>query len=263
MTYQYLDCRQEGAVHTVSLNRPQLRNAFNDGVIRELTEWAEDIAEDGSVRVIVLRGRGKAFCAGADLDWMRKTAEYSREEHIRDAKALGRMLEVLDRLPKALIAAVHGAAVAGGIGLLSVCDIVVSAEDAVFGFTEVNLGIVPAVISPYVVARIGPSAARELFVTGSRFGASRAREVGLVHAVVPVEELDRTVGHYVEELRTSAPGAVAAAKKLIRTVSGRPAGDTLHDVCEILADRRASDEARAGIAAFLSKQPPPWAGPRE
>jgi methylglutaconyl-CoA hydratase len=170
------------------------------------------------------------------------------------------MLEVLDRLPKALIARVHGAAIAGGIGLLSVCDIVVSSENTVFGFTEVNLGIVPAVISPYVVARIGPSAARELFVTGSRFSASRAQELGLVHAIVAEEGLDRTVDRYIEELNKSAPGAVAAAKKLIRTVSGRSADDTLYDVCEILADRRASDEARAGVAAFLSKQQPPWVG---
>ncbi len=144
--------------------------------------------------------------------------------------------------------------------MLSVCDIVVSAEDTVFGFTEVNLGIVPAVISPYVVARIGPSAARELFVTGSRFGASRALELGLVHAVVAAEELDRAVDHYIDELRTSAPGAVAAAKKLVRTVSGRPGVAALDDACEILADRRASDEARAGVAAFLSKQQPPWVG---
>jgi methylglutaconyl-CoA hydratase len=136
---------------------------------------------------------------------------------------------------------------------------VVAAEDVVFGFTEVNLGIVPAVISPYVVARIGLSAARELFVTGTRFGAARARELGLVNAVAPTEELDRTVDHYIDELRTSAPGAVAAAKKLVRTVFGRPGPAALADACEILADRRASDEARAGVAAFLMKQQPPWA----
>ena len=251
MPYQYLDCRRQGAVEHVALNRVDVRNAFNDGLIGELTDWAEASAKDPSLRVAVLSGRGKVFCAGADLAWLSATANCTRDEYLRDSSVLGRMLESLDTLPQALIGRVHGAAIAGGIGLVSVCDIVVAAEDAVFGFTEVNLGIVPAMISSYVIAKIGPSAARELFITGSRFDAARARELGMVQAVVPEGELDAAIEAYIGELESSAPGAVAAAKKLVRAVSGRTAIEALDASSEILADCRDSEEARARISAFL------------
>ncbi len=258
MSYQYLDCRREGAVEYLALNRAEVRNAFNDGLIMELTDWAEATAKDSSLRVVVLSGRGKVFCAGADLSWMSKTAKYTRSENLRDATTLGKMLHTMDTLPQALIGRVHGAAIAGGIGLTAVCDIVVAADDAVFGFTEVNLGIVPAVISPYVIAKIGPAAARELFITGTRFGAARAGEMGMVQRVVPAGELDAAVDEYIRELSSSAPGAVAAAKHLVRSVFGRPPREVMDVACEILADRRASDEAQAGITAFLEKKRSPW-----
>ena len=190
---------------------------------------------------------------------MSKTAGYSEEEYLRDSSRLADMLASLETLPQALVGRIHGAAIAGGIGLVSVCDIVIAEENTVFGFSEVNLGIVPAVISPYVVAKIGPSAARELFVSGRRFGAERARELGLVHSVVPASELDRAVESCLQELRDSAPGAVADAKTLVRSVSGRSPSETRQVAAEILARRRASDEARAGMKAFFEKKKPPWA----
>src|SRR4029079_14728050 len=212
----------DGSLVRVTLNRPEVRNAFNEELIAELTAWAESIKVDGAARVAVLSGAGKMFCAGADLTWMSKMVAYTREENIRDARGLARMFEVLDRLPIPLIGRIHGAALGGGAGLAAVCDIVVAAEDASFAFTEVKLGILPAVISPFVLAKIGRSAARELFLngsrvsaerarelflTGARFSAARAREIGLVHAVGQADEMDRVMAKYVNDLLTSAPGA--------------------------------------------------------
>ena len=205
-----------GPVARVTLNRPEVRNAFNEALIAELTDWIESRGW-GDARVVVLAGAGKVFCAGADLAWMSKMIAYSREENVRDARVLGRMFEALNAMPVPLIGRVHGAALGGGAGLAAVCDIVVAADDAVFGFTEAKLGIVPAVISPFAVAKIGQSAARELFLTAARFPAARAREIGLVHAVAPAAELDTAIDAYTRELLTSAPGAVAGAKARHRT----------------------------------------------
>ena len=195
-------------------------------MIAELTDWAarvtRDAAADG-VRVVVLAGAGKTFCAGADVAWMAKTVAYTEAENMNDAMAASRMFAALDALPVPLIGRVHGAALGGGAGLCAVCDIVVAEEDAVFGFTEVRLGILPAVISPFVLAKIGRSAARELFLTGSRFSAARAQDIGLVHAVVPATQLDPTVSQYVQEILAAAPEAIAAAKALIARVWARPA----------------------------------------
>src|SRR5262245_62263773 len=213
-----LQVESAGPVVRVTLNRPEVRNAFNEELIAELTTWAESVKVDGSARVAVLAGAGRMFCAGADLAWMSKMVAYSHEENVRDARAMARMFEALDRLPIPLIGRVHGAALGGGVGLAAVCDIVVAAEDAIFGFTEVKLGIIPAVISPYVLAKIGRSAARELFLTGGRFSSSRAREIGLVHAVGDESELDRMVAKYINDLLTSGPQAVAEAKSLIAAV---------------------------------------------
>src|SRR5215217_1633717 len=185
-----LQVQIDGPVVRVTLNRPEVRNAFNEELIAELTAWAASVTSSGPARVAVLSGAGKAFCAGADLTWMSKMVAYTREENVRDAQAMAGMFEALDRLPIPLIGRVHGAALGGGVGLAAVCDIVIAAEDAAFAFTEVKLGILPAVISPYALAKIGRSAARELFLTGARFNAARAREIGLVHAVVPLSELD-------------------------------------------------------------------------
>src|ERR1051326_3426383 len=212
----------DGPVVRVTLNRPEVRNAFNEELIAQLTSWAESVAAGASredaPRVAVLAGAGKLCSAGADLTWMSKMVGYSREENIRDARARAKMFEALDALPIPLVGRIHGAALGGGAGLAAVCDIVVAAEDAAFAFTEVKLGIIPAVISPYALAKIGRSAARELFLTGARFSAARAREIGLVHAVAASAELDGAVAGYVAEVLTAGPQAVAAAKALIPRV---------------------------------------------
>lgn len=246
-----------GPVVTVSLNRPQARNAFDEHLVAELAAWASAPLPP-HVRVAVLRGEGKVFSAGADLTWMSKMVAYSHEENVRDARAVSAMFLALDALPVPLVGRVHGAALGGGAGLASVCDIVVAADNAVFGFTEAKLGILPAVISPFALAKIGRSAARELFLTAARFSAERAREIGLVHAVVPESELDATVEGYVRELTSSAPGAVAAAKKLIASVAGQPPSDVSDLTAETIAAHRVSAEGQAGMRAFMEKRRAPW-----
>lgn len=246
-----------GPVITVTLNRPDVRNAFDEELIAALTAWARAPAPAGA-RVAVLRGAGKTFCAGADLKWMSKTITYSRSENLRDARAMADMFQALDILPLPLVGRIHGAALGGGAGLAAICDIVVAAENAVFGFTEAKLGILPAVISPFAMAKIGVSAARELFLTAARFPAVRAREIGLVHSVVPENELDAAVDACVRELITSAPGAVAAAKQLIAAVANRPPSAMLDQTTNAIADRRVSAEGQAGMRAFLEKKPAPW-----
>ena len=252
-----LEITRSGPVVTVTLNRPDVRNAFNEDLIAELTEWAGGPLEDG-VRAAVLRGAGKVFCAGADLTWMSRMISYSREENVRDAHAMAAMFRALDTLPIQLIGRVHGAALGGGAGLAAVCDIVVASQDALFGFTEAKLGILPAVISPFAVAKIGTSAARELFLTGARFSAARAREIGLVHAVAPEAELDAAVAAYVGELTTSAPEAVAAAKRLIATVAGRTPEEVADLTADTIAAHRVSREGQDGMRAFLEKRRAPW-----
>jgi methylglutaconyl-CoA hydratase len=246
-----------GPIVTVSLNRPETRNAFDERLIAELTAWAHGPLPAG-VRVAVLRGEGKVFCAGADLAWMSRMVAYSHEENVADARLMAAMFLALDTLPVPLIGRVHGAALGGGAGLAAVCDIVVAAEDAVFGFTEAKLGILPAVISPFAVAKIGQSAARELFLTASRFSAERARHIGLVHAVVPEADLDSRIEMFARELMGSAPGAIAGAKQLIARVAGMPPAEVSDLTAETIARQRASDEGQAGMRAFLEKRRAPW-----
>jgi methylglutaconyl-CoA hydratase len=253
-----LQIESSGGVARVTLNRPEVRNAFDEALIAELTAWAESVQPGGADRVAVLAGAGKMFCAGADLAWMSKMVAYTREENVRDARAMARMFEALDRLPIPLIGRVHGAALGGGVGLAAVCDIVVAAEDAAFGFTEVKLGILPAVISPYAIAKIGASAARELFLTGARFSAARAREIGLVHAVAEEADMDRVIAKYVNDLLTSAPEAAAAAKALIAYVSSSHGTAAIEYTIDAIADRRVSKEGQEGMGAFLAKRPPSW-----
>ena len=253
-----LQIQHDGAVARVTLNRPDVRNAFNDALIQELTAWAESVQPGGPLRAAVISGAGKVFCAGADLTWMARTITYSHEENIRDARALARMLEALNRLPIPLIGRVHGAALGGGIGLAAICDIVVAAEDAIFGFTEVKLGIVPAVISPFAIAKIGESAARELFLTGARFSAARAREIGLVHTVIDAADLDRAVAKHLNDLASSGPRAVAAAKALIASVVSSDADAAAEHSVEAIARQRVSVEGQEGMRAFLEKRTPAW-----
>ena len=249
--------QQSGPVVRVTLNRPDVRNAFNEEVIAELTAWAQAPPPPGA-RVVVLGGAGKVFCAGADLTWMSRMVRYTTDENVRDAGAMAAMFHALDTLPLPLIGRIHGAALGGGAGLAAVCDIVVAADTAVFGFTEAKLGILPAVISPFALQKIGISAARELFLTAARFSAARAREIGLVHRVVAEAGLDEAVEAYVAELVTSGPEAIAAAKRLIATVAGRPPRDVAQLTAETIAQHRASAEGQDGMLAFLERRKAGW-----
>ena len=250
---------RDGSVLRIALNRPEVRNAFDEEVIGALTKVAFNVAEDHTVRAIILSGTGKSFCAGADLAWMSRAAGYTHAENLRDAEDLARMLEKLDTVPVPMIGRVHGAALGGGVGLVAVCDIVVAAADAVFALSEVKLGILPAVISPYVVRKIGVSAARELFLTGSRFDAVRAREIGLVHEIVPESELDAAVERRVRDVLSSGPRAIAAAKSLIRDVVGESPKDVVGLTTSTIAAHRVSAEGQEGMRAFLEKRKPKWA----
>ena len=251
--YRHLLVERRGLVEHVVLHRPEVRNAFNPALIAELHAWA--VAFDpASARAAVLSGAGRAFSAGGDLTWMASSVDFSREENIQDAERMAAMFLALDRLPVPLIGRVHGAAMGGGTGLAAVCDTVVAASDAVFGFTEVKLGLVPAVIAPFVLAKIGRSAARELFLSGARFSAARAQEIGLVHAVVPAEDLDRTVNGYLAEILTSGPEAVRTAKAMIAAAWNLPLEEAAELAAETLATRRTSAEGQEGIRAFLQKR---------
>jgi methylglutaconyl-CoA hydratase len=256
-----LSCERVGSVERLTLNRPDVRNAFNEEVIAELTAWARGAAADRDLRVVVLSGAGKVFSAGADAHWMAKMVGYTREENLQDAARMAEMFQALDTLPAAVIGRIHGAALGGGAGLAAICDVAVAEEAAIFGFTETRLGILPAVISPYVLPKIGPSAARELFLTGMRFSAQRAKEIGLVHSVVPADELDRAVQAYVDELLGAAPTGVAAAKALIARVWGAAPADAMAITSEAIASQRVSPEGQDGLKAFLEKRKPRWAGP--
>jgi methylglutaconyl-CoA hydratase len=254
-SYEYLAVERRDGVERLVLNRPAVRNAFNERVVEELREWAEAVTREvPGPRLVVLSGAGKTFCAGADLEWMARTVEATHEENVRDAQRMAAMFEALDRLPMPLVGRVHGAALGGGAGLAAVCDIVVAADTAQFGFTEVRLGILPAVISPYALAKIGRSAARELFLTGARFSAARAKEIGLVHAVVAERSLDEAIDAYVQEILAAAPEAVAAAKHLIRQVAGRRPEEVAALTAEAIATRRVSAEGQARMRAFLDRR---------
>jgi methylglutaconyl-CoA hydratase len=208
--------------------------------------------------VVVVGGAGPHFCAGADIAWMRRMGTLTEDDNRADAARMSSMFHAIDTLPVPLVARVQGAAIAGGTGLVSVCDIVVASDASEFGFTEVRLGILPAVISPFAIAKIGPAAARELFLTGARFSAVRAKELGLVHAVVPEAALDPTVDRYVRDLLAGAPGGIAAAKAIIRAVAWRDPADVTALTSETIARQRRTPEAQEGLAAFLAKRPPAW-----
>jgi methylglutaconyl-CoA hydratase len=253
-----VEITQSGPVTHVVLNRPDVRNAFNEALIEELTGWAASVRPGGPSRAAILAGAGKTFCAGADLAWMSKMIGYSAEDNVRDARTLARMFQALNELPIPLIGRIHGAALGGGAGLAAICDMVVAADDALFGFTEAKLGILPAVISPYSVAKIGQSAARELFLTAARFTAARAREIGLVHRVVPEAELDGAVDALVAELLTSAPEAVAGAKALIAKVADKDPSSVAQLTAETIARHRVAPEGQQGMRAFLEKRKAPW-----
>jgi methylglutaconyl-CoA hydratase len=248
----------DGPVLRLTLNRPDVRNAFDEEVIRALTAGAVSGAENQSVRVIVLAGNGKTFCSGADIGWMAKAIAYSRQENLTEAEDMARMLERLDTLPVPVIGRIQGAALGGGVGLAAICDIVVAADDAVFALSEVRLGILPAVVAPYVLRKIGVSAARELFLTGVRFDAARARQVGLVHDVVPADALDAAVARRVADVLAASPTGIARAKALIREIAGAHPDDVIGVTTNAIASQRVSREGQEGLRAFLEKRKPRW-----
>jgi methylglutaconyl-CoA hydratase len=251
--FKHLQTRREGSVEYLVLNRPEARNAFNEHLIDEMTAWAADAAQDSELRAVVLSGTGPVFCAGGDLVWMSKMIGYTHEENIKDARAAAGLFAALNNLPVPVIARIHGAAMAGGSGLAAVADIAVAETEAIFAFTEVKLGLVPSIIAPYVLAKIGPSAARELFLTGRRFNAERARQIGLVHSVVPSGQLDRAVQEYVDDVLSGGRQAIAAAKKLIRQISTCSADEAIGLTVETIARQRVSAEAQARMKKFLEK----------
>jgi methylglutaconyl-CoA hydratase len=253
-----LQIEYDGPVARVWMNRPDLRNAFDGLMITELRKVLFDLRSVDAVRVVVLGGRGPSFCAGADLQWMKAMAAFTREENLREAQALADLFFTVYESPKPIVARVHGAALGGGAGLVAASDIPVAALGTQFGFTEVRLGILPAVISPYVVGKIGEAAARELFLTGERFEAVRALEIGLIRAAVPEEDLDAAVEGRVKELLQAGPRAIAEAKALIREVAGRRVEDVQRYTVERIAEIRTTAEGQEGMRAFLEKRKPYW-----
>lgn len=248
-------------VATLTLNRPEIRNAIDDVLIGELAEILGRLAMDPAVRVVVLTGAGRAFSAGADLNWMRRMASYGEAENLADAQRLAAMLRRLNELPKPTVARVNGAAYAGGLGLVAACDIAVAAEEAVFCISEARLGLLPSTISPYVLAAIGPRAARRYFLSAEAFSAAEAQRLGLVHHVAPGAGLDAAVERIVAALLDGGPQAQAKAKRLVAEVAGRPVDDALAAfTARSIAEVRASAEAREGLAAFFEKRKPDWRG---
>ncbi len=247
-----------GPVARVWLDRAEARNAFDGGMVAELTAAFSALATHAGLRVIVLGGRGPVFCAGADVEWMRSMAGATRDANLREARAMSELFAAVADSPLPVVLRAHGAALGGGSGLAAACDIAVAAEGTLFGFTETRLGIIPAVISPFVLPKIGVSAARELFLTGERFDAAKALAIGLVRAVVPAAELDAAVDARVGELLKAGPQAVAEAKRLIRDVAFRSAADVQQLTVERIADRRVSPEGQEGLSAFLEKRKPDW-----
>jgi methylglutaconyl-CoA hydratase len=255
-----LDIRRPSAhVAEVWLNRPEVRNAFNDGVITELTEAFRAFAQDGALRAVVLGGHGKAFCAGADLSWMRAMADYTWEQNHADAARLAEMLWTVWSCPVPVVGRIHGDCYAGGVGLAAVCDVLVAAEGVHFCLSEAKLGLLPATIGPYVVKALGEQASRRYFVTAERFGAAQALALGFVHEVVAAEALDAKVAEIVSALLANGPTAVRACKRLVQDLAGRGIDAALRDdTARRIADIRASAEGREGVQAFLSKRDPAW-----
>ena len=258
MPYQHLDRTDDGAVTTVTLARPDSHNALNESLIEELTRCFEEISEDDRVRVVVLAGEGSSFCAGADIGYMRETASFSYEENLEDARRLAMMYWTIDECPKPLVARVQGAAMGGGAGLLAVADVAVADSETRFAFSEVRLGIAPATISPFVVRKVGASHARSLFVTGERFDAERAREIGLVHEVVSSDGLDEAVDEKVGELLQGGPVAQATMKALLRRLETTEPMEAPGLTARVTSELRTGEEGQEGLTAFIEKREPRW-----
>ena len=257
--YETLEIERAGKVATIWMNRPAVFNAFDEQLIAELAAACRELDGDPTVRVVVLGGRGKHFSAGADLNWMKRAAQFTETQNLDDARKFAGMLRTLSQMSKPTIARVQGAALGGGTGLTAACDMAVAASDAVFSTSEVRFGIIPSAISPYVLRAIGPRHALRYFLSAERIAAERALTIGLVGDVVPVEELDACVGKLVDALLAGGPLAQKAAKELIAAVDGQKIDEIIsEETARRIARQRATDEAKDGIAAFLDKRPPAW-----
>jgi methylglutaconyl-CoA hydratase len=254
-----LDIDSRG-VATVTLNRPEKHNAFDEGLVADLASMFRELGADPELRAVVLRASGRNFCAGADIDWMKRMAGHGHDDNLRDARAMAEMFRLIDAVPVPVIGRIQGSALGGGCGLVCLCDIAVAATDAAFAFSEVRLGIIPATIGPYVLRAIGQRSARRWLLTGERFGSPQALEMGLVHETVDEAGLDQAVASLLDAILKSGPAAVRAAKQLIRDLRGQPLNDELIEMtCRRIAEIRASAEGREGLAAFLEKRLPGWA----
>ena len=253
---------ERNAIAIVVMNRPDVHNAFNAEVIVELTETFGALDADDAIRAVVIAGAGRNFCAGADLNWMKEMAGYSRAQNLADAQALAAMLRTLNGLSKPTIARVHGAAMGGGVGLISCCDIAIAAQDATFALSEAKLGLIPATISPYVIEAIGARYARRYFLTAERFDAAEAYRIGLVHDIVQLTELDARINEILGALLVAGPNAQRECKTLIASVAHRPIdAQVIASTARHIADVRASPEGKEGVAAFLGKRKAAWVPP--
>ena len=254
-----LDITRDGAVVRIFLNRPDVRNAFNDAVIAELTQAFGELSADTTLRAIVLGGHGKAFCAGADLSWMRAMADYDWEQNRADAQKLADMLWTIYSCPVPVVGRIHGDRYAGGVGLAAACDVLVAADGMNFCLSEAKLGLLPATIAPYVVKALGEQAARRYFVSAERFDATTAKALGFVHEVIEADALDAKVDEIVAAIVANGPAAVKACKQLVKDVAARPITAELRaDTARRIADIRASDEGKEGVQSFLAKRKPTW-----
>jgi methylglutaconyl-CoA hydratase len=258
MAFETIDLKTEDQVAWVALNRPDVRNAFNEVMIAELIQVLDRIEGDDSVRVLVLTGNGKAFCAGADLNWMRKMKAFTVEENYRDALELAELMYKLYHLPKPTIAAVNGASIGGSNGLVAGCDMAIASHRAEFSLSEVKIGLIPACIGPYLLKKTGEAACRELFLSGERISADRARELGLVNEVVTHINLGTRVREKISNLLTSGPHALAVSKDLLSKISEMPLSEAKEYTARVIAELRTGDEAQEGMAAFLEKRKPLW-----
>ncbi len=248
-------------IATVTLSRPEVHNAFNDEVIKKLTETFSELSKDNNVRVVILAGEGKSFCAGGDLNWMKKAIDYTYEENVEDSRRLAKMFKTINECPKPVIARIHGTTIGGGVGLVSVCDVSCAVSTAKFSLSEVKIGLIPAVISPFVMRKIIPGEARRYFLTGERFDASEAKRIGLISEVsLDEKEMDKKISEWTESVLSGGPEAISACKKMIHDISFLNTDEALELSSKQLAERRASKEGQEGIKAFFEKRKPNWSG---
>lgn len=258
MNYDTLTVSENKNVITVALNRPEVHNAMNELLIKELTGCFAELNNKKNVRVIILTGNGKSFCGGADLNWMKSMIKYSKKENIKDSKKLLSLFETIYSCRKPVIGRINGSAFGGGLGLIAVCDITVAVPGLPFAFSETKLGIIPSIVSIYVIRRIGHANARRLFITGERFSSEHAKEIGLIDCVVPAQELDARIQQVVEEMKTSAPLAIGEAKNLVKTHQEMTVEEYKEYTVHKIAELRVSEEGQEGTTAFLEKRKPRW-----